>query len=601
MKQILLLYIFFCLLIAFINIPIGAQNSSGSAQSTNKGQSCPESAFVHTDRDLYVAGENMFFKMYVTSAITMKTIHSSSLGYMVLRNQKSNILNLIVRLNEGSSFGCVYLPDTLKSGVYELVAFTNFMRNYGESIFFRKELLIVNRFDKLLDNLYKKDSAENNQRLRKFKDSPVPDASENLLKLVLEKDSFTTREKIRIAIKWSTDKSNHQPVYASLSVKAMNPLTHVPLEPITVYSDTIEVKTGMNVFPDKDPYLVEEKGIYLKGQVRSIDNKPVKDECLFISTIDTAANLQYSFSNDSGNFQFLLDNYYLGKNIVLKSWKNEADNGDNKIELEDKFALHNAFIPHLPYISINLKKYIYNSQEITQIRKSYHTSENTIDESLSKDDRIIFPYLYFNPDAVVYPANFMALDNFKEINANILPGSALRRSRDIYHIFLFDFLTKGMFARPAPIFLDGVFIDNANPLIKLNSDDIEKIELCKSVRVKGELEFPGLVSVITKKRINDFNRFKSSALIVRMDNYSDKVFYKAPAYDKDGSASRMPDFRQLLYWNPEITLRQGATSYFEFFSSDNLGDYLVEIRGFDSDGIPVSAYSKIKVYRQAGL
>jgi hypothetical protein len=597
MTRKLLFYIILCLLNAGGIPQVIAQTTPESQKAKGIDLCCPEIAYVHTDRDLYVAGENMFFKLYITADETLKTGRISSVGYIVLRSEKKNILTLILKMKSGSSFGCVYLPDTLKSGMYELLAFTNYMKNYDENTFFRKQLLIVNRFDKMLDNLYLKDSASMNTKPQLNKESRTHNAT-SVLKLILEKDSFKTREKIRLGILWNSNTLKTGLINASVSVKAVNPFTNVSIEYIAVFNDTMKAGEEISVSRNHDFFFAEEKGIFLSGRIRSGDDKPAKDECMFISTIDTASNMQYSFSNDSGNFQFLLDNYYLGKNIVLRSWNRESENSDIKIELNDKFSLLSPFTPQMPAMTIEMKKYIFSSQDLVQINKTYNKNGSMFEEPFATNDKIIsLPHLFFQPDNLIYPADYVSLDNFKEISANILPGFILRKNKGTYNAYLWDNLFKAYFTRPTLIFLNGLLIDNASKILSLNSDDIEKIELCNSLRIKGELEFPGLVSIITKKHISDYSMFAPSALFLRMDNYSHKAYYQPPVYEKGGGLSPLPDFRQLLYWNPELNLKQGETNYLEFYSSDYLSEYLVEVRGFAPDGKPVSAYVRIKVHR----
>jgi hypothetical protein len=575
---------------------VKSQTSPTSLQGNSSFLYCSELAYVHIDREVYVAGENMFFKLYVTPCNNLKSGQISSIGYITLRNQKMNILNLIVKLKGGSSFGYIYIPDTLKSGMYELVAFTNYMKNFDESIYFRKELLIVNRFDKTLDEFYSRDSGGVIQKPLLINTSSIQNTSSESLRLILQKDSFKTREKIRVGIQWNNNKLKQGLLNSSLTVRAITPLTHIPIEPITVVADTLKTAEGKNQFWNKDPYYPEENGVYIKGQISSIDSKLLKEQCLFISTFDTIANLQYTFSNDSGKFQFLLDNYYIGKSIVLKIWENDNNSG-KKIELEDKFAFHNSFIPRIPEMNVNLKKYIFSSQDLVQINKMYHAGKNLLYEPETKSEKVFVPSLFFNPGTVVDPSNYIPLDNFSEITANILRGFVLRKSKGIYNVFLFDNLTKAMFDKPAPIFLDGIYINNASQILSLNSDDIKKIEFCNSRRMKGILEFPGLVSIITREQKPDYSRYNSNALIFKIDGYSNKAYYQSTSYDKVSNGTHLPDFRQLLYWNPELNLKQGETSYIEFNSSDYISEYLVELRGFTSEGKPVSAYTRIKVYR----
>lgn len=49
-------------------------------------------------------------------------------------------------LEKGVGNGCLQLPSTLPTGNYRLVAYTRYMRNEGEEVFFEKPLTVVNTF-----------------------------------------------------------------------------------------------------------------------------------------------------------------------------------------------------------------------------------------------------------------------------------------------------------------------------------------------------------------------------------------------------------------------------------------------------------------------
>jgi|LSQX01.1.fsa_nt_gb hypothetical protein len=112
-----------------------------------------ETLFLHTDRDLYVAGENLFFDLSLFSEPNSRA-GSSGFAYIALRNNQGTIKRITVALDRQSANGELYLPDTLSSGYYELVAFTNWMRNAGEEWYFRKPIFVANRFDTTLEALY---------------------------------------------------------------------------------------------------------------------------------------------------------------------------------------------------------------------------------------------------------------------------------------------------------------------------------------------------------------------------------------------------------------------------------------------------------------
>lgn len=105
-----------------------------------------ENVFVHSDRDVYVAGENMHLKSYLFNS-NNKT--ESSYIYISLRNENKTVKSIILPAENSYYKGSIYLDDTLSTGYYELVAHTNWMRNWDEELFFRKTIAIVNRFDQV--------------------------------------------------------------------------------------------------------------------------------------------------------------------------------------------------------------------------------------------------------------------------------------------------------------------------------------------------------------------------------------------------------------------------------------------------------------------
>ena len=127
-------------------LPLGA-NPWGIASNPR------ETIFLHTDRDLYVAGEDLFFDLTLFSE-PHSTGETSGFAYLALQNEKGIIRRVTVELEEKHAYGNIYLPDTLSSGYYELIAFTNWMRNAGEEWYFRKPLYIANRFDTGLESLF---------------------------------------------------------------------------------------------------------------------------------------------------------------------------------------------------------------------------------------------------------------------------------------------------------------------------------------------------------------------------------------------------------------------------------------------------------------
>ena len=102
-----------------------------------------EKVYLHFDKPYYMAGETMWFKGYLFDGTSHKIDSVSRVMYVDLINEitgktiTSRILNC-----DGSTHGDIALPDSLDEGVYQIRAYTNYMRNYSEEYFYRQDFKI---------------------------------------------------------------------------------------------------------------------------------------------------------------------------------------------------------------------------------------------------------------------------------------------------------------------------------------------------------------------------------------------------------------------------------------------------------------------------
>lgn len=107
-----------------------------------------EKVYLHVDRNSYFAGEDIWFKAYLIDALDrLLTDHSNSLHVELISPSLKIVSNRIIRLDGGLGNGDFKLPNDIRSGRYTLRAYTNYMRNYGDQLFFRKEIAVINTAD----------------------------------------------------------------------------------------------------------------------------------------------------------------------------------------------------------------------------------------------------------------------------------------------------------------------------------------------------------------------------------------------------------------------------------------------------------------------
>jgi hypothetical protein len=101
-----------------------------------------EKVFVHSDRDIFSAGETIWFKAYVT--LDGLPTNLSKVVYVELANSKGQLVTKrMLNAQNGAAAGEIALNDSLPSGTYTLNAYTLWMLNFPQFIF-KKHVVIHN-------------------------------------------------------------------------------------------------------------------------------------------------------------------------------------------------------------------------------------------------------------------------------------------------------------------------------------------------------------------------------------------------------------------------------------------------------------------------
>jgi hypothetical protein len=104
-----------------------------------------EKVYLQLDRSYYSSGEDIWMKAYLTDALTNRLADYSNCLYVELVTSTAKIIRRqVVNLDKGTGNTDFHLNDSLPSGKYQVRAYTNWMRNFGEYFFFTKEIQVEN-------------------------------------------------------------------------------------------------------------------------------------------------------------------------------------------------------------------------------------------------------------------------------------------------------------------------------------------------------------------------------------------------------------------------------------------------------------------------
>ncbi len=110
----------------------------------NNRKNYREALTIQTDRDFYVSGEQVWFKIQKLNASTDKPDNVSKVVYIELLNRSGFPVNqLKIAIKDFSGSSVIPLADTLSTGHYLLRAYTNWMKNFSRHDFAFKTITII--------------------------------------------------------------------------------------------------------------------------------------------------------------------------------------------------------------------------------------------------------------------------------------------------------------------------------------------------------------------------------------------------------------------------------------------------------------------------
>lgn len=679
-----------------------------------------EEIYIHTDRNEYISGEELWFNIYLIDGQSYKPSELSRIVYFELFNTVNRpIIRKRFFINKGYGPGQIHLPDTLSSGTYTIKAYTNWMKNFLPFNCFIKDLKIYNainnkEFTGLQHTIPKVENVTDNVSgtdiERQGISMKINDRNDNFLELSVSADekfckennnlfylfiqtrgnidrvspeiltgnkakilvpfetltsginqitvfdtkarpvfeiySFTpdkdnpkvtissaevysTRENIRLDIDTGDSLSgdwNHANLSISVAPAAISD-DFISLKEYLIFgtefgfnsqallrsdkfkeassgpADSILLKLKSNwinwesILSGNAPHLeyqAEKEDHFLSGKLLPAD-KPVSlsSELVLLCMPGKAPWFQYARTDKEGNFTF---------NIHID------DGLKDFVFMPDKLRNGDKLIIESPFSATFERPGLYNTRisnnappsgeewgTYYQIRKIYGISD-----SGSISDPVARPLkplrFYGKPDIELIMSDYITLPEMKEVFLELLPHVSLRKKNPGYEIMIANRINDTRNELFPALFLDGVKISDPSIIVDLDPGIVEKIDVVMDDYRVGKYSFPGLLNVTTRSA--DFSS-------VSLPDYMTRVIYRvveaersftSPDYSLPGNKeSTLPDFRNTLYWNPSVRPDRNGKTVMEFWSSDVVTDYVINLQGITQDGKIISLRRSFKL------
>ena len=540
---------------------------------------------VMTDRNIYIAGEKLHFTVINISDREIQQAGWSGVYYIELINSDGTLVTAAkFQLLSGKAEGTIGIPDNIETGVYFLRSYTRWMRNFSPSGFACNRIKIINPYYSAgMDNPVARNTGVNPGQ--NIGDTSV------VLKMPVscrtDKAVYDNREKVVVSLEI--------PLFMKTAAEQYCVTVVRPGALDTNHSGIVRLDDATwNEFHALQ-YIPETEGFSLSGTVLNKNGtETTKNAFVQLSMLHEDNEYLSYFTGDDGKFYFSLTPFTGQQDLFISA--RVASDDPLEIRIDKDFANHSGVMVTGALILSDEEKSLAVEMMIhSQIIKAFAEKAASAD-SLPKPDSTSLSF-YGTPLRTVYIDDFIALPTLGEVFFELVPEVNIVKRKDIPHLVMTGLpRSNADLASYNPlILLDRVPVSNLKDLLEVSPNKIQRIELINNLYVKGDIIYGGVVSIFSKKGdLGGINLPVNSSFIV-FSGYYPQPAEEHEEYIEPHTDKRIPDYRNCLYWNPQVFIRPGGNASLEFYTSDSKGDYEVIIRGLTLQGEVMEKRSRFTV------
>jgi hypothetical protein len=532
-----------------------------------------ERVIVHTDKDCYFAGEDIYVKMLVINPL-FQISDLSRVGYVEICDTEKPYIQLKLAIENGKGYGKIAVPDNIPSGIYQLCGYTRFMRNEGEQSFFKSRIAIINSIRRS-----EKDRIEILDKPTALITDDVPIA--NSLKINTDRTLYKNRTQVELSLEEIPD----DVIDMTVSVFRNDSLSAIPSFDMQQTIDRMRNFSPLNSSPD---WLPEIEGHIINGKIIP-NTAPNVSVIPNISVIGKDIQYINGRKNPSDSIvTFYTSGVYNHKQLVSSIVNSFLEPLPNRLDIISPFC---EYLPDsLPVFATCLSNNQVNERSVA-------AQLNTMFKDSVDFQPDIKPYFKLNKPLTY---NLDEYTRFSTINETIfefiyqLKVSKVKGKRIIQ---IYNPEEQAFNRGNSLILLDGAPVYDHEKLLAYSPYLIHKIDIYSGwCSFSGEA-YCGIVA---------FTTFTGNLPSFRLGSESQLFEYDCPALPTPAlfpeypttaaKNNRQPDFRHTMYWNPTVeNLINNKRAQLSFYTSDLNGDYTAKVECITSSGKYITATCKFTV------
>ncbi|MGI4739008.1 MAG: hypothetical protein ACRYG7_27880 [Janthinobacterium lividum] len=342
--------------------------------------------------------------------------------------------------------------------------------------------------------------------------------------------------------------------------------------------------------PPALPYPPELYGPLVRGQVRTAAGAPAAGVTTYLAVPGRAARFYTATSRVDGVVQFEPQHWYGPQTVTLQTdWRRDST---YRLALLSPYSARYTARPVAPLVlGPALTADLTRRHVQAQLLHTYFAGHQQV--VLPRRDTVAF---YGRPPAQYNLDDFTRFKTLEEVLREYVQGVYWRPRKDGLHLLLGDQLHNGMFAEDPLVLLDGVPVFDLPGLLAFDPLRIQRVAVFTNRYFYGPRSYEGLLSFTTYKGDMQGFELNPHALLEEYEALQGQREFFAPRYETtQQQQSPVADRRNLLHWQPDLTLVPGTPQELTFYTSDQVGRYQVVVQGLAADGQAGSARTVLEV------
>jgi hypothetical protein len=329
-------------------------------------------------------------------------------------------------------------------------------------------------------------------------------------------------------------------------------------------------------------FVPEYTGHIIRGKVTdAATGYPARGIAVYLSSPGTHLNFRTAMSDSNGAIRFVMKDFYANGELILHS-RNPKDSLLN-IEIQDPFSHVYSNSPMSPFSQSTISASGLMSHHVAlQVQNQFF--ENRQNKFLVPNyDSLPF---FGKPDYSYLLDDYTRFTTMEEVLREYVYPVTLTGSRGKYELRVLNTNKEHVFFDLPPlILLNGVPVFDFNKMISYDPFNVKKLEIVTRPWYYGDMAFSGIMNFVNYDNGLQGFELDPHSTVIDYDGLQRQREFYSPVYDtKQHLESRLPDFRKLLYWSPDIQTNAKGEQEIVFYSSDLPGKFIIVVQGISKDG-----------------